>query len=117
MSHWNLGEFGLYRVNPPLGTHDRGYSRSGRRFPDGLASTPSRSARTDFAVGDDFVAANGEGSFFSGLRVWRVYRSSGSALLYASCGAGTFSAGDRFPRYGIVVLFAEHARSRFTHYA
>ena len=65
ISHWQFGEFGLYRVNPPLirmvaalPVLAAGVKTDWHR----LNTTPS--IRSDFVVGDDLIAANGERSFF-----------------------------------------------------
>ena len=60
VSHWELGRFELYRVNPPLARMiaaipvvAAGCQTDWTRFHD------SPGARAEFAVGEDFVVANG----------------------------------------------------------
>ena len=65
ISHWQLGEFGLYRANPPL-------VRMVAALPvlatdvktDWRRLNQEPAVRSDFVVGDDLIAANGERSFF-----------------------------------------------------
>lgn len=66
LSHWELGRFDLYRVNPPLvrllaalpvlGTEAK---TDWRRFSDDY-----KRSRPEFAIGRDFIAANGSRSFW-----------------------------------------------------
>ncbi len=64
ISHWQFGSFELYRVNPPL-------VRSIAAIPVMLAGAKTDwsrlrndpTMRTEFMVGKDFIAANGERSF------------------------------------------------------
>ncbi len=64
ISHWQLGDFELYRVNPPL-------VRMVAALPVLLAGVETdwhrlhryAGVRSEFAVGDDLIAANGERSF------------------------------------------------------
>ena len=65
ISHWQWGQFALYRVNPPLvrmiaalPVHLQGNAHTDWTNYDG-----SPLARSDFMVGRDFVAANDAGSF------------------------------------------------------
>ncbi|MFV0443210.1 MAG: hypothetical protein ACK5Q5_06540 [Planctomycetaceae bacterium] len=61
LSHWEFGRFELYRVNPPLvriiaalPVMAAGYESDWTSFYD------SPGARSEFPIGSDFVAANGE---------------------------------------------------------
>jgi len=65
LSHWKFGRFELYRVNPPLvrmiaalPVMAVGYEEDWSGFYEGPGSRPV------FSMGEDFVAANGERSFF-----------------------------------------------------
>ncbi len=65
LSHWRFGRFELYRVNPPLvkmvaalPVMAVGYEEDWSSFYEGPG------ARPEMAMGEDFVAANGERSFF-----------------------------------------------------
>jgi hypothetical protein len=65
LSHWEFGRFDLYSVNPPLVKMVAalpviavGYEEDWSGFYSGPG------ARPEFAMGEDFVAANGERSFF-----------------------------------------------------
>lgn len=65
LSHWKFGRFEVYRVNPPLvkmiaalPVMAVGYEEDWSSFYEGLG------ARPEMAMGEDFVAANGERSFF-----------------------------------------------------
>jgi hypothetical protein len=65
ISHWQLGRFDLYKVNPPL-------VRMVAALPALAAGTTTDwtgffeapGARPEFAIGDALIAANGERSFF-----------------------------------------------------
>ncbi len=65
LSHWKFGRFELYRVNPPLvrmvaalPVMAAGYETDWSGFHQGPGARPV------FGMGSDFVAANGERSFF-----------------------------------------------------
>ena len=65
LSHWSLCRFELYRVNPPLvrmvaalPVMAAGYQQDWTNFHE------YRGARPVFGLGEDFLAANGEQSFF-----------------------------------------------------
>ncbi len=65
LSYWKFGRFDVYSVNPPLvklvaalPVMAVGYEEDWSAFRSGLG------ARSEFAMGDDFVAANRERSFF-----------------------------------------------------
>ncbi len=65
LSHWKFGRFELYRVNPPLvrmvaalPVMAVGYEEDWSGFYEGPGARPV------FPMGEDFVAANGERSFF-----------------------------------------------------
>jgi hypothetical protein len=65
LSHWRYGRFEVYRVNPPLvkmisalPVMAVGYEEDWSTFYE------SRGARPESAMGEDFIAANGERSFF-----------------------------------------------------
>lgn len=65
LSHWKFGRFELYRVNPPLvrmiaalPVMATGYEEDWSSFHEGPGVRP------EFRMGKDFVAANGERSFF-----------------------------------------------------
>jgi 4-amino-4-deoxy-L-arabinose transferase-like glycosyltransferase len=65
LSHWKFGRFEVYRVNPPLVKMIAalpvilaGYEEDWSGFYEGPG------ARPEMAMGEDFVAANGERSFF-----------------------------------------------------
>jgi len=65
LSHWKFGRFELYRVNPPLvrmvaalPVMTADYEQDWSGFHDGPGARPV------FAMGEDFIAANGERSFF-----------------------------------------------------
>ena len=65
LSYWKFGQFDVYNVNPPLvkmvaalPVMAVGYEEDWSGFYTGLG------ARPEFAMGEDFVAANGERSFF-----------------------------------------------------
>ncbi|MCG8448579.1 MAG: glycosyltransferase family 39 protein [Pirellulales bacterium] len=65
LSHWKFGRFELYRVNPPLvrmmaalPVMAVGYEEDWSGFHEGPGARPV------FGMGEDFVAANGEQSFF-----------------------------------------------------
>ena len=65
LSHWKFGRFEVYRVNPPLvkmiaalPVMAAGYEEDWSSFYEGPG------ARPEMAMGEDFVAANGERSFF-----------------------------------------------------
>lgn len=65
LSHWKFGRFELYRVNPPLvrmvaalPVMAAGYNEDWSGFHEGPGARPV------FGMGEDFVAANGERSFF-----------------------------------------------------
>jgi len=65
LSHWKFGRFELYRVNPPLvrmvaalPVMAVGYEEDWSGFHEGPGARPV------FGMGSDFVAANGERSFF-----------------------------------------------------
>lgn len=65
LSHWKFGRYELYRVNPPLvrmvaalPVMAVGYEEDWSDFHDGPGSRPV------FTMGENFVAANGERSFF-----------------------------------------------------
>jgi hypothetical protein len=65
LSHWHFGRFEVYRVNPPLVRMIAalpvlavGYEADWSGFYDGIG------ARPEMAMGEDFVAANGERSFW-----------------------------------------------------
>ncbi len=65
LSHWRFGRFEVYRVNPPLvkmvaalPVMAVGYEEDWSSFYEGPG------ARPEMAMGEDFVAANGERSFF-----------------------------------------------------
>ena len=65
LSYWKFGRFDVYNVNPPLvklvaalPVMVVGYGEDWSGFYSGLG------ARPEFAMGEDFVAANGERSFF-----------------------------------------------------
>lgn len=65
LSYWKFGRFDLYNVNPPLvkmvaalPVMAVGYWEDWSGFYTGLG------ARPEFSMGEDFVAANGERSFF-----------------------------------------------------
>jgi hypothetical protein len=65
LSHWKFGRFEVYRVNPPLvkmvaalPVMAAGYEEDWSGFYDGPG------ARPEMAMGLDFLAANGERSFF-----------------------------------------------------
>jgi 4-amino-4-deoxy-L-arabinose transferase-like glycosyltransferase len=65
LSHWRFGRFELYRVNPPLvrmvaalPVMAVGYDEDWSGFYEGPGVRP------EFSMGKDFVAANGERSFF-----------------------------------------------------
>jgi hypothetical protein len=65
LSHWKFGRFEVYRVNPPLvkmiaalPVMAVGYEEDWSGFYEGPG------ARPEMAMGEDFVAANGERSFF-----------------------------------------------------
>jgi len=65
LSHWKFGRFELYRVNPPLvrmvaalPVMAAGYREDWSSFYEKTGSRPV------FSMGEDFVAANGERSFF-----------------------------------------------------
>lgn len=65
LSHWKFGRFEVYRVNPPLvkmiaalPVMAVGYNEDWSRFYEGLG------ARPEMAMGEDFIAANGERSLF-----------------------------------------------------
>jgi 4-amino-4-deoxy-L-arabinose transferase-like glycosyltransferase len=65
LSHWQLGNFDLYHVNPPL-------VRSVAAVPvlfaapkyDWSQYSDAPGARSEFAIGRDFISANGERSFW-----------------------------------------------------
>jgi 4-amino-4-deoxy-L-arabinose transferase-like glycosyltransferase len=65
LSYWKFGRFDVYSVNPPLvklvaalPVMAAGYEEDWSGFYTGLG------ARPEFSMGEDFVAANGERSFF-----------------------------------------------------
>lgn len=65
LSHWKFGRFELYRVNPPLvrmvaalPVMAVGYEEDWTGFYEGPGARPV------FGMGEDFVAANGERTFF-----------------------------------------------------
>ena len=65
LSYWKFGRFDVYNVNPPLvkmvaalPVMAVGYEEDWNGFYSGPG------ARPEFSMGGDFVAANGEGSFF-----------------------------------------------------
>lgn len=65
LSHWKFGRFELYRVNPPLvkmvaalPVMAAGYNEDWSGFYEGPG------ARPEMGMGENFVAANGERSFF-----------------------------------------------------
>lgn len=65
LSHWEFGRFELYRVNPPLvrmvaalPVMAIGYEADWSGFYEGPGARPV------FGMGEDFIAANGERSFF-----------------------------------------------------
>ncbi|MCG8450391.1 MAG: glycosyltransferase family 39 protein, partial [Pirellulales bacterium] len=65
LSHWKFGRFELYRVNPPLvrmvaalPVMAVGYEEDWSGFYEGPGARPV------FGMGEDFVAANGDRSFF-----------------------------------------------------
>ncbi|MEM6484221.1 MAG: glycosyltransferase family 39 protein [Pseudomonadota bacterium] len=65
LSHWKFGRFELYRVNPPLvrmvaalPVMAVGYEEDWSGFYEGPGARPV------FGMGEDFVAANGERTFF-----------------------------------------------------
>ncbi|MBA3314633.1 MAG: hypothetical protein H0T47_15270 [Planctomycetaceae bacterium] len=65
LSYWEFGRFEVYRVNPPLTrlvaalpVLAAGYEMDWSRFHDGPG------ARPEFALGEDFVKANGERSIW-----------------------------------------------------
>ncbi|MAT72912.1 MAG: hypothetical protein CMJ58_25810 [Planctomycetaceae bacterium] len=65
LSHWKFGRFELYRINPPLvrmvaalPVMAVGYKEDWSRFYEGPGAMPV------FGMGKDFVAANGERTFF-----------------------------------------------------
>jgi len=65
LSHWKFGRFELYRVNPPLvrmvaalPVMAAGYEEDWSGFHEGPGARPV------FGMGEQFVAANGERSFF-----------------------------------------------------
>lgn len=65
LSYWKFGRFDVYSVNPPLvkmvaalPVMAVGYEEDWSGFYSGLG------ARPEFSMGEDFVAANGERSFF-----------------------------------------------------
>ena len=65
LSYWKFGRFDVYNVNPPLvkmvaalPVMAVGYEEDWSGFNTGLG------ARPEFVMGEDFVAANGERSFF-----------------------------------------------------
>lgn len=65
LSHWRFGQFELYRVNPPLVRMVAALPVMAAGYQEdwsGFYRAPG--ARPYFKMGEDFVAANGERSFF-----------------------------------------------------
>lgn len=64
ISHWQLGRFELYRVNPPLVRMLAAMPVLALQPTTDWSSFSARSgARPEFEVGKDFIAANGDASF------------------------------------------------------
>jgi hypothetical protein len=65
VSHWSLGTFDLFRVNPPLVRMTAAIPvHLARPALDWRSVTANKHARCEFAVGRDFFQANGERTFF-----------------------------------------------------